>query len=129
MEKRQVGEMIVTDRGIERVIETGDLGSYTTELIISKEVFQEAYEKYIESKTEELDMTVTEFVEDLPPVNPQVKTDTWSIKDVADAFEKHGLIKEQEPCDTVSREAVKEQMIKYGFHSPDMTVTEFVEDL
>lgn len=50
MEKRQVGEMIVTDRGIERVIETGDCGSYTTELIISKEAFQQAYEKYIESK-------------------------------------------------------------------------------
>ena len=31
--------------------------------------------------------------------------------------------------DVVSRQAVKEQMIKYGFHAPDMTVTEFVEDL
>ena len=36
----------------------------------------------------------------------------------------------QEPCDDcISRQAVKEQMIKYGFHAPDMTVTEFVEDL
>ena len=26
------------------------------------------------------------------------------------------------------REAVKRQMIKYGFKAPDMTVTEFVED-
>ena len=25
------------------------------------------------------------------------KTDTWSIKDVADTFKKHGLIREQEP--------------------------------
>ena len=31
--------------------------------------------------------------------------------------------------DAVSRQAVKEQMIKYGFHAPDMTVTEFVNDL
>lgn len=31
--------------------------------------------------------------------------------------------------DAVSRQAVKEQMIKYGFLAPDMTVTEFVEDL
>lgn len=31
--------------------------------------------------------------------------------------------------DAVSRQTVKEQMIKYGFHAPDMTVTEFVEDL
>lgn len=31
--------------------------------------------------------------------------------------------------DLISRQAVKEQMIKYGFHAPDMTVTEFVEDL
>ncbi len=37
---------------------------------------------------------------------------------------------EQEPSgDAVSRQMVKEQMIKYGFHAPDMTVTEFVEDL
>ena len=36
---------------------------------------------------------------------------------------------EQEPCeDAVSRQEVKEQMIKYGFRAPDMTVTEFVED-
>ena len=31
--------------------------------------------------------------------------------------------------DLISRQAVKEQMIKYGFHAPDITVTEFVEDL
>ena len=31
--------------------------------------------------------------------------------------------------DLISRQVVKEQMIKYGFHAPDMTVTEFVEDL
>lgn len=37
---------------------------------------------------------------------------------------------EQQPCeDAISRQAVKEQMIKYGFHAPDMTVKEFVEDL
>lgn len=31
--------------------------------------------------------------------------------------------------DCISRQYVKEQMIKYGFHAPDMTVTEFVEDM
>lgn len=31
--------------------------------------------------------------------------------------------------DTISRQTVKEQMIKYGFHAPDMTVTEFVEGI
>jgi len=30
--------------------------------------------------------------------------------------------------DCVSRIDVKKQMLKYGFHAPDMTVTEFVED-
>ena len=37
------------------------------------------------------------------------KTDTWSIKDVADTLAKHGLIAEQEPCeDCISRkEALK----------------------
>ncbi len=28
----------------------------------------------------------------------------------------------------ISREAVREGMMKYGFHAPDMTVHEFVED-
>ena len=31
--------------------------------------------------------------------------------------------------DLIERQAVKEQMIKYGFRAPDMTVTEFVEYL
>ena len=35
------------------------------------------------------------------------KTDTWSIKDVANTFKKHGLIVEQAPCeDAISRQAV-----------------------
>lgn len=35
------------------------------------------------------------------------KTDTWSIKDVADTLSKHGLIADQEPCDdAISRQAV-----------------------
>ncbi len=29
----------------------------------------------------------------------------------------------------ISKQLIKEQMLKYGFHSDDMTVTEFVEDL
>ncbi len=37
---------------------------------------------------------------------------------------------DQQPCeDCVSRQAVKDRMIKYGFHAPDMTITEFVEDV
>lgn len=31
--------------------------------------------------------------------------------------------------DMINRQTVKEQMIKYGFYAPDITVTEFVEDL
>lgn len=42
---------------------------------------------------------------------------------------KEPSVNPQESCeDAVSRKAVKEQMIYYGFHAPDMTVTEFVED-
>lgn len=38
-----------------------------------------------------------EDVETLTPINPQeTKTDTWSIKDVADTLAKHGVIVEQE---------------------------------
>ena len=31
--------------------------------------------------------------------------------------------------DLIRRKTVKEQRLKYGFSAPDMTVTEFVEDL
>lgn len=30
--------------------------------------------------------------------------------------------------DAISRRIIKEQMLKYGFTAPDMTITEFVED-
>jgi hypothetical protein len=37
------------------------------------------------------------------------QADTWSIKEVADTLEKHGLIREQEPCeDCISRQALYE---------------------
>jgi hypothetical protein len=39
-------------------------------------------------------------------------------------------LREQQTCkEDINRQVVKEQMIKYGFHAPDMTVTEFAEDL
>ena len=45
------------------------------------------------------------------------------------AIEKAIKALEAQPCeDCISRKVVKEQMIKYGFKAPDMTVTEFVED-
>ena len=46
----------------------------------------------------------------------QEPTDTWSIKDVADTFKKHGLIGEQEPCeDAIDRaEAMTEIMMFAG---------------
>lgn len=51
-------------------------------------------------------------------------------EEIVNALEMATKALEQEPCkDAVSRQAVKEQMIKYGFHASDMTVTEFVEDL
>jgi flagellar biosynthesis/type III secretory pathway protein FliH len=39
----------------------------------------------------------------------------------------YNSIKTELNGDMISRQAVKEQMIKYGFHAPDMTVSEFVE--
>jgi len=48
-------------------------------------------------------------------------------KDELDAIYLAIKALEQEPC--ISKQVLKEQMIKYGFHASDMTVTEFVEDL
>lgn len=72
---------------------------------------------------QELKETITEMRD-----NDGTGTQQDACKFLADYMEV--LEKQmQEPCeDAVSREAVKNGMIKYGFHAPDMTVTEFVED-
>jgi len=44
---RQVCDYEISDRGIERVINVDNCRSYTTELIISKEIFIKAYQKWI----------------------------------------------------------------------------------
>lgn len=52
MTKKEVGEYEVTDRGIERVIAIKPNG-YDISLVLPKEVFVEAYQRYIKSKSEE----------------------------------------------------------------------------
>ena len=47
MEQVGVGKRIVNDYGISKVIQVDDWGGYTTEMIIPKETFIEAYEKWI----------------------------------------------------------------------------------
>ena len=49
--------------------------------------------------------------------------------EMRDLVEFLSILKQKSCVDAISRQAVKEQMIKYGFHAPDMTVTEFVEDV
>ena len=77
-------------------------------------------------------MTREEIVRNLKYTMEKHKNDTVNTfatnisvmcKDILDCLE-------QESCnDAVSRQIIKEQMLKYGFHAPDMTVTEFVEGL
>ena len=42
-----IGDYLVTNRGIEQLIDVSDEGSYTTKLLIDKKAFILAYEKYI----------------------------------------------------------------------------------
>lgn len=42
-----IGSYLVTNRGIEQLINVSDKGCYTTKLLIDKEAFILAYEKYI----------------------------------------------------------------------------------
>lgn len=77
-----------------------------------------------------LKFTVDMFLFD--PSTGETYTEPMNDMDKTTIDACKGAIKllEQEPCeDVVCRQAVKEQMIKYGFIAPDMTVTEFVEDL
>jgi glycine cleavage system protein P-like pyridoxal-binding family len=62
----------------------------------------------------------------------EIELRTWE----SDCKSKHPIkealkmaVKELKGGDAIKKQVVKEQMIKYGFHAPDMTVTEFVEDL
>ena len=42
-----IGSYLATKRGIEQLIDVSDKGSYTTKLLIDKEAFILAYERYI----------------------------------------------------------------------------------
>ena len=48
-EKYQEGQILVSERGIEKIIQPTKMG-YISELILPKEVFVEAYKKYIEEE-------------------------------------------------------------------------------
>lgn len=53
---------------------------------------------------------------------PYRKATKKKLLELLDMLESH-------PCeDSVSRESVRDGMLKYGFNAPDMTVAEFVED-
>ena len=47
----KVGDIVVMEDGFGKVLEVSAYGLYTTELIMSKEVFIEAYKKWIEEQT------------------------------------------------------------------------------
>lgn len=71
-------------------------------------------------------MTKEEAIEWLKSLN---YCDGEETQEVAQAIEMGIKALEQQPSDDcVSRQKVKEGMKKYGFHAPDMTVTEFIED-
>lgn len=52
-DKEEVGQYKVTDVGIEKVVNVEDFGCYTATIVIPKEVFIEAYEKYITGEKRE----------------------------------------------------------------------------
>ena len=68
-------------------------------------------------------------IETLPSVTPTSEDIKEAYLKGYDYGVKDWFKSKTQPCeDCVSRADVKEQMLKYGFNAPDMTVTEFVED-
>ena len=68
------------------------------------------------------------ILDNLKPTNTKSSFDAYVVgKAITMAIK--ALEQESSGDNVVSRDVVKEQMIMYGFHAPDMTVTEFVEDL
>lgn len=53
MSTKCIGDYEISERGIERIIDVGECGAYTTQLIMSKEAFKEAYKKWIVDDDEE----------------------------------------------------------------------------
>lgn len=53
MDKIKIGQVIVDSYGIGKVVELDDFGGYTAEQIIPKEVFIEAFQKFIKEESEE----------------------------------------------------------------------------
>ena len=51
MRIRQVGEYEVSDKGVELVVNVGDYGTYTTQMVLPKEIFIECYNKWIKEHT------------------------------------------------------------------------------
>ena len=47
-----LGDFVVGDNGISRIIEVDGYAGYTAELVLPKEVFIEAYNKYIKGGAE-----------------------------------------------------------------------------
>ena len=53
MEQVKIGQFIVDSYGISKVVKLDDWGGYTAEQIIPKEVFIEAFQKYIKEEGED----------------------------------------------------------------------------
>lgn len=58
----KIGETVVSDRGIERVIEVEDC-IYTSEILITKETFVEAYNQWIKCNNNEIDRQMEKYSE------------------------------------------------------------------
>ena len=91
MEQVKIGQEIVSDSGIGRVVRIGDCGSYTAEMIISKEAFIEAFEKWGLPSRKERD-------ENYPISNiDKIKTE---IKEIRDSWRKDCYDDEANALDT-----------------------------
>lgn len=78
---KTVGDYEVSNRGISRIISVDDMGGYTSTLVMSKEAFIEAYNKYIKTDKEGCRVTNEEAKEiiikekDSLKANPMVEVE------------------------------------------------------
>lgn len=56
----KLGEIVVKDHGICKIVEVFDYGGYVSKTIIPKEIFVEAYRKYIIEGTEKENCSVSQ---------------------------------------------------------------------
>lgn len=89
MTQVELGQMIVDDDGINKVIQLHDWGGYTSEQIMPKEIFIEAYKRWIAKESDTmLDKIRAEIEERVVPRSVYTDKQKKQVLEIIDKYRK-----------------------------------------